>query len=336
MSRPALAGPRLAAMTAAAMVAFAANSVLTRIALADGMIAADRFAAVRIASGAAMLVLLISLRSLWRDRASQRRQFRGERLRGGLPQGGLSQGGLSQGGLSQGGLFMGGLAGLARLPRPGWAAGVGLFVYMAGFSFAYLRLDTGTGALILFGMVQATMLGAGLAAGERLPALGWAGLALALAGLVALLSPGDTAPDALGALAMLAAGAGWGFYSLAGRGVADPLAATTVNLLACLLPLVALDLLIGGAASSGAGVGYAVASGAVASAIGYALWFAALSGLTASRAATVQLSVPVIAVLGGVVFLAEPVTLRLVLASLATLGGVALVVGAKTRQAAPH
>jgi drug/metabolite transporter (DMT)-like permease len=210
-----------------------------------------------------------------------------------------------------------------------------LFAYMACFSFAYLSLSAGTGALLLFGAVQLTMFIAALRVGEHFAPWSWGGFALAVAGLVFLVSPGLAAPDPLGTLLMLAAGVAWGFYSLLGRGAADPLPATAGNFVLG----VPLALALAGAVAlvqqealqaQAEGVWLAVASGAFASALGYVIWYAALKGLTATRAATVQLSVPVIAAAGGAVLLAEPLTPRLLAASAATLGGIAIVLLQKT------
>ena len=206
-----------------------------------------------------------------------------------------------------------------------WSSATYLFLYAVPFSFAYESLATGTGALILFGAVQATMLIAAVLSGERPGWLQWLGLLVALGGLVYLVLPGVSAPDPVGSALMTVAGIGWGFYSLAGRAATDPLGETAGNF-ARSLPMV----VVVSAASLGAmrveavGATLAVTSGALASGVGYAIWYAALPGLTATVAATVQLSVPVLAALGGVILMAEVVTLRLVIASVLILGGVAL------------
>ncbi len=206
-----------------------------------------------------------------------------------------------------------------------WRSATYLFLYAVPFSFAYESLSTGTGALILFGAVQATMLIAAVLSGERPGWLQWLGLLTALGGLVYVVLPGVSAPDALGSALMTVAGVGWGFYSLRGRSATDPLGETAGNF-ARSLPMVALV----SAASVGAvrvettGAMLAVTSGALASGVGYAIWYAALPGLTAASAATVQLSVPVLAAMGGVILMAEAVTPRLLIASLLILGGVAL------------
>jgi len=208
-----------------------------------------------------------------------------------------------------------------------WLSACALFAYAAGFSFAYLSLPTGTGALLLFGAVQATMIGHGISAGERLLRAQFVGLVLALGGLVGLLLPGLSAPPFSGSVLMLGAGVAWGVYSLRGKEAADPITVTAGNFLLSVPLAAALSIVMFTDASPDlAGIGYAVASGGLASGIGYAIWYMALPALKATQAATVQLSVPIIAALGGIMFLDETVTLRLVVASVAILGGVALVI----------
>lgn len=268
-----------AALTALAMLAFAANSLLCRLALGGEAIDAASFTTIRVLSGVAVLVAISLARQsrITREAASVR-------------------------------------------------SAAALFAYMVFFSFAYVTLGAATGALILFGAVQLTMFAFALRAGERFPPFAWAGLALAAFGLVYLVSPGLSAPDPLGAALMAVAGMAWGAYSLLGRGASDPLAATTMNFL-YIAPLVAIVSVfsLADAHISTTGIALAIASGAIASGCGYVIWYAALKGLTAARAATVQLSVPVIAAIGAVLFLSEAITPRLVLASVATLGGVAIV-----------
>lgn len=273
---------RTLVLTALAMVAFAANSVLCRLALREGAIDAASFTAVRLVSGAVALGLILLLR----DRSVKAMATQGNQ-----------------------------------------GSALALFVYAAGFSLAYVELATGTGALLLFGAVQATMIGIGLYRGERLAPLQWLGLMLALAGLVALMLPGATAPPLAAAALMLVAGAAWGVYSLRGKGAADATAVTAGNFLRALIWLLPLALFAWPAQwPQGAGLVYAVLSGALASGAGYAIWYLALRGLVSSTAATVQLSVPVLAALAGVVWLDEAFTLRLLLASAAILGGIALVI----------
>jgi drug/metabolite transporter (DMT)-like permease len=219
------------------------------------------------------------------------------------------------------------LRGQAPQRSGNWLSALALFVYAAGFSYAYLTLSAATGALLLFGAVQATMLAYGLWRGERLHGWQIAGLLLALAGLVGLLLPGLSAPPLAGSTLMLAAGVAWGVYSLRGRGAGDPTAVTAGNFLRAAVFCIVLTLAtLTGAAGDSAGALYAAASGGLASGLGYAVWYTALRGLPATSAATVQLSVPAIAAAGGVLLLAEPLNLRLLLAATAILGGIALVI----------
>ncbi len=208
-----------------------------------------------------------------------------------------------------------------------WLSAFALFAYAAGFSFAYVSLPAATGALLLFSAVQATMIGYGVWAGERFLKLQFVGLLLAFGGLVGLLLPGLSAPPLYGSVLMLGAGVAWGVYSLRGKGAGDPTQVTAGNFLRTVPIAAALSVLMLSSTSlDNAGFWYAVSSGALASGIGYAIWYTALPALKSTHAATVQLSVPVIAALGGIVFLGEPMTLRLVLASVAILGGIALVI----------
>ncbi|HWJ07148.1 MAG TPA: DMT family transporter [Steroidobacteraceae bacterium] len=210
--------------------------------------------------------------------------------------------------------------------RGDWPSAFALFVYAAGFSFAYRELAASTGALLLFGAVQTTMIGYSLRRGESLRVTQLAGLLLALGGLVGLLLPGLSAPPVGGSLLMLTAGVAWGVYSLRGKTQGSPLQVTAGNFLrtvpitlalsAAMLPLGSIDP---------AGVVYAVLSGALASGVGYALWYAVLPSIRATTAATVQLSVPPLAALGGIAFLGETMTWRLLLATAAILGGIAMV-----------
>jgi len=207
-----------------------------------------------------------------------------------------------------------------------WPSALALFVYAAAFSFAYVSLPTASGALLLFGAVQATMVGHGVWSGERLSNRQLVGLLFAAGGLVGLLLPGLSAPPLYGALLMLTAGVAWGVYSLRGKGAGDPTGVTAGNFLRAAPIAVGLSLIMTTRASlDSAGVWYAVLSGTLTSGLGYAIWYRVLPALKTTHAATVQLSVPVIAALGGSVFLAEPITLRLVLTSALILGGIALV-----------
>ena len=280
---------RIVLLTALAMLAFAANSLLCRLALLHSSIDPASFSSVRLVSGALALALIVRLKS-----------------------------------------------GRTPSTRPDWPAAAMLFGYVACFSFAYVTLSAGTGALILFGTVQLTMLTAGLWAGESFRPLAWAGFALAVGGLVYLLSPGITAPAPMGATLMAIAGVSWGGYSLRGRGVADPLAATAGNFLRAVPFTLALSLFLSMQShASFTGVALAVASGALTSGIGYVIWYAALAGLSAMRAATVQLSVPPVAALGAVMALSESVTPRWALASAAILGGIFLVLASRSQVPKP-
>jgi drug/metabolite transporter (DMT)-like permease len=276
---------RTASLTAIAMLAFAANSLLCRAALKHTAMDAASFTTLRLVSGALMLWLLVKLKS-------------------------------------------GGGTG-----RGTWLSGLALFAYAAGFSFAYSSLPAASGALLLFGAVQATMVAHGVWAGERFRGWQLVGLLLAFGGLVGLLLPGLSAPPWFGAVLMLAAGVAWGVYSLRGRGQGDPVRVTAGNFLrAAPMALVLSLLTINHVSVDGAGVALALASGVLTSAVGYVIWYAALPALKATSAATVQLSVPVIAALGGVLLLGEAITLRLVLASVAILGGIALVIVEKRQR----
>ncbi|UZK03835.1 DMT family transporter [Venatoribacter cucullus] len=274
-----MSAARIIVLTTLAMLAFAGNSLLCRLALQDTAIDAASFTSIRLVSGAMVLCLIVAVRR-------------------NLPAG-----------------------------KGNWPSALALFAYAAGFSFAYISLPAATGALLLFGAVQATMIGFGLYAGERLQSAQWLGLVLALAGLVGLLLPGLSAPPLAGSLLMLGAGVAWGIYSLRGKGAGDPTRVTSGNFLRSVpLALVMSLLLPDQAVFDSAGFWYAVASGALASGMGYAIWYRVLPALKATNAATLQLSVPVIAAVGGVLLLGEPITPRLLLASVAILGGIALVI----------
>lgn len=208
-----------------------------------------------------------------------------------------------------------------------WISALMLSAYAFGFAYAYVHLNAATGALLLFGAVQATMIGYGLATGERLAGRQWLGLITALLGLTGLLLPGLTAPPFGGAALMLGAGVGWGVYSLRGKGAQHAIAATAGNFLrATPIALVAGLMVLSKTNLDWYGVTYAIASGALTSGVGYAIWFNALQGLRAVSAATVQLSVPIIAAVGGVLLLGEAISARLLLASIAVIGGIALVI----------
>jgi drug/metabolite transporter (DMT)-like permease len=219
------------------------------------------------------------------------------------------------------------LRGGARVGRGNWLSALALFAYAAGFSFSYLHLTAAVGALLLFGAVQTTMIGYGIWSGERLRPLQMAGLVLACGGLLGLLLPGLSAPPLTGALLMLGAGAAWGIYSLRGRGSGDSLKVTAGNFTRAAPMALVLSLLLAARASlDPAGIGYAFLSGALTSGVGYAIWYTALPSLSSTTVATVQLSVPILAAVGGIFFLGESLTVRLVLASVAIIGGIAMVV----------
>ena len=277
---------RLFALVALTMLAFAANSVLNRAALAGDATGPAAFAALRLIAGAVCLAVLAGWRS-----------------------------------------------GMPRVIAPGrWLGAGALLVYMLGFSFAYVALDAGAGALILFGGVQMTMFAGGLLGGERPHPARWIGAGVAFGGLVWLLWPGaGGAPDPAAAVMMAFAALGWGVYSLVGRRAADPLGETAANFIVAAPVACALWVLLpDGLTPRGAVL--AVTSGAITSGLGYALWYAVLPRLDASLAALAQLTVPVIALLGGALLLAEPPGLRLILASGVVLGGVAFgVLGSQRR-----
>jgi drug/metabolite transporter (DMT)-like permease len=273
---------RTALLVTLAMIAFAANSLLCRMALRSTAIDAGSFTSIRIVSGAVVLWLILLVR------------------------------------------------GNASSLTGNWPSALALFVYAAGFSYAYVKLPAAVGALILFGAVQTTMIGYGLWTGERMRRVQAAGLCAAFAGLVALLLPGLAAPPLVSSALMLTAGVAWGIYSLRGRGAGNPTVATAGNFLRA-VPFTALLWITMAADVSPdrRGVWYAVLSGGLASGVGYAIWYAALPGLKATHAATVQLSVPVIAAVGGIIFLGEKITVQLLLSSAGILGGIALVIMSK-------
>lgn len=217
----------------------------------------------------------------------------------------------------------------SRHPAGGgsWAGAAMLFVYALAFSLAYLRLDAGTGALVLFAAVQVTMVGGGISTGHRPARREWWGLLISLAGLVLLVAPGLAAPDPIGALLMAGAGAAWGLYSLRGRATADPVAANAASFARAVPLALAASLAFASEAHADArGLVLAAACGAVTSGLGYAIWYRALPGLTPAQAAIVQLAVPVLAAVGGVGLLGETVTLRLLVAGALVIGGIGLAV----------
>jgi drug/metabolite transporter (DMT)-like permease len=269
---------RTVALTGTALVMFASNSILCRLALRHASIDAATFSTIRVLSGAALLLAVAA----WRTQPLR--------------------------------------------PMAGsWTAASLLALYAVPFAFAYTQLSTGTGALILFGSVQVTMLGTALGSGERHRAAQWTGAGLALAGLVTLVFPGLTAPPLTAAVLMAVAGASWGIYSLRGRVRLDPLGQTMGNFVRA-VPLVgAMSLvMLSRAHMEPRGILLAVASGALASGLGYAAWYAALRGLTSMHAAVLQLAVPILAAAGGVIFMAETVSVRLALSTVMVLGGIAV------------
>jgi drug/metabolite transporter (DMT)-like permease len=282
-------GARTAAFTAAALVSFAANSWLCRGALRSGAIDPVTFTAVRVVAGALALALCLRLSSTARV---------------------LSAAGES---------------------GTSWGSALALFAYAIAFSLAYLRLDAGVGALVLFGTVQVTMLLGGVLGGLRPRGVDLAGMTISIAGLALLAAPGRTAPHPPALAGMALAGLAWGIYSLRGRGAARPLAANAGNFLRAALPALAAAALpalgpavLPGYHVTGPGLALAAVSGAVTSGLGYAAWYAALPGLAPVRAGLVQLSVPVLAALGGVLLLGERPTLRLALSGALVLTGIAL------------
>jgi drug/metabolite transporter (DMT)-like permease len=276
---------RTIAFTLFALVAFAANSVLCRLALGPAAIDAASFSTVRLSSGAITLLIItiVMKRGAFRIRGT-------------------------------------------------WISAALLFLYAVPFSFAYTSLSAGTGALILFPSVQTTMMIGAIVAGERLHPWQWLGMIIALTGLVGLVLPGMTSPPLLGSALMALAGISWGLYSIRGRGTTDPFGDTTGNFVRS-VPFVMLVSLcaVRDFHVTKSGILLAVWSGALASALGYVAWYAALPALAAIRAAAVQLSVPVLAAAGGVIFLAEKVSIRLLVSAFLIVGGVGLAIAGRQR-----
>jgi drug/metabolite transporter (DMT)-like permease len=270
---------KVALLTAIAMLAFAANSVLARLAFATANAEPLSYTGVRLASGAIVLAALLMLRR----QPGARFAFGGS-----------------------------------------WRAAAALFGYAFAFSVAYILLGAGTGALILFASVQVGILGWAVFKGDRPSILEWLGLAVAIAGFVYLVSPGLVAPHPLGTLLMVGSGLCWAAYTLLGRGSQSPLTDTAGNFVRCLpIAIVLIIAVLLTQPMNPLAAAYAIASGAIASGLGYAIWYAALPSLTRTRAAIVQLTVPAIAATGGVLLIGEPLTPRLVIASMGILGGVA-------------
>lgn len=267
-------------VTAFTLIAFAANSLLCRMALGGKLIDPVTFTTLRLISGALALAVISY----------------------GFPE-----------------------ATAPEKRRGAWASGFALFAYAAAFSLAYVSLSAGTGALILFGSVQVTMIGAALKAGDKLGSAQWFGSAAAIGGLTYLVLPGFSAPDPIGAVLMCVAGAAWGVYSIRGRGVSAPVFMTAGNFLrAAPMALMASAFSLSAVHLEPSGAVLALVSGIVTSGLGYVLWYKALKSLTTTQASVVQLLVPVLAALGGVAFLGEHVTMRLIVASALILGGVAM------------
>lgn len=280
--------PKTVALTLLALVAFASNSLLTRLALGSHQIDAATFTLVRLLSGAVVLVAVVVAR-----------------------------------------------AGVAPLRGGGFVGPLSLFAYAAPFSFAYLRIGAAVGALVLFGVVQLTMLAYGIARGERPSPLAWTGMALSVLGFSYLTVPAASRPDPLGVALMAIAGVAWGAYTLAGRSRPDPLAANARSFFyATPFALLVLVAARASVSATARGLVLALISGAVTSGLGYAVWYRALPRLSVMQAAVAQLSVPVIAALGAAVLLGEHLGARFVIASTAVLGGVALVLAARARRSA--
>jgi len=270
-------------LTVLALIAFAANSVLCRLALGNGAIDASSFTIVRLLSGTAVLLTIVV--------ATRRVKGKGSSTKG------------------------------------SWVAGIILFLYAVTFSYAYISLDTGTGALILFGSVQITMVLLSILSGTRLHSSEWLGIFIAFSGFVYLILPGVSTPSITGFLLMSVAGIAWGIYTLKGRSSADPLMDTAYNFLRT-TPLVVLLAFVAmsNVSYSAEGLFLALLSGGITSGVGYTIWYIALGGLSSTQAAVLQLSVPVIAALGGVIFVSETITLRLTVSAALVLGGILIVV----------
>ena len=267
--------------TILALMAFAANSVICRLALKDGAIDPGMFTSIRLSSGAIVLIVLVFI-------SKERRQ---EKSKG------------------------------------SWISAAMLFLYAAAFSYAYVLLETGIGALIVFGVVQITMIASSFISGYRMNGLEWLGILLALAGFLYLLLPGASAPPLHGFILMTLSGIGWGIYSLRGENSKHPLVDTAYNFLRALPFLILLFYFLAQESNySTKGILLALLSGIVTSGIGYTIWYAALKGLNSIQASIVQLLVPVLAAIGGVIFVGELISFRLMASSLMILGGILLLI----------
>jgi drug/metabolite transporter (DMT)-like permease len=318
---------RLVVGTVVAMLAFAGNSVLCRLALEQGSIDPASFTSLRLLSGALMLsILLVSIPKLMAQKtafADNGTDKLALNISDELDPAELN---VNEKSLNPE-AFITTSTRLFSLRQSSWAGGLSLFVYAAGFSFAYITLPAGTGALILFATVQITMLSYALVKGARFSFGQWFGFAVALVGLVYLFLPGISAPPLLGALLMVAAGIAWGVYSILGKRVINPSQSTAENFIrASIITLLLSLIFIDSMSISIQGLLFAVASGAITSGIGYAIWYAVIPLLKAASSASLQLTVPVIATVGGVIWLGEEVSVRVALASISILGGVAMVI----------
>jgi drug/metabolite transporter (DMT)-like permease len=301
-----MSSARIFILTLLALIAFASNSLLCRAALKESSIDPATFTFVRIFSGALALGLVMRVRKRLTVNATATPVV--DSFSNSAP-----------------------ATDCSSLRYGNWISAGALFAYAAGFSFAYTSLSAGTGALLLFGTVQATMILWGLHKGERLNTIQIAGFIVAIAGLVVLVFPGLSAPPLIGSILMLGTGLAWGIYSLRGKGERNPASVTTGNFVRAVPFAAALSIIFLPSTNYNlAGITYAITSGAVTSGLGYVIWYSALPGLKTASAATVQLSVPVLAATSGILLLGEPITVRYVLASVAVLGGIGLVV------ATPH
>jgi drug/metabolite transporter (DMT)-like permease len=276
-------------LTCLALIAFAANSVLCRLALGNGAIDASSFTAIRLLSGAIALFIILSMKRSNKESSKANNK--------------------------------------EASSKGSWAAGFILFLYAITFSYAYLSVDTGTGALILFGSVQITMIMLSLISGTRLHVIEWSGVIIAFTGFIYLVLPNITTPSINGFILMTVSGISWGMYTLKGRNSENPLMDTTYNFLRT-IPFVALLAVFTqqNINYSSEGIVLAVVSGAITSGLGYTIWYIALAGLSSTQAAVIQLSVPVIAALGGVLFVSEVITIRLIISSTVVLSGILMVV----------
>jgi len=271
--------------TGLALIAFAANSVLCRLALGESAIDASTFTIVRLLAGAIVLTVIMSISKI-KSNSNTNSSTKGS-----------------------------------------WPASIALFIYALTFSFAYVTLDTATGALILFGSVQIAMILMSIFSGNRLHISEWFGMAIAFTGFVYLILPGVTTPSVIGFLLMTVSGIAWGIYTLKGRGSKNPIMDTAFNFLRTMPFVIILAIVTFKYAHySSEGILLAVLSGSIASGIGYMIWYSALSGLSVTQAAVLQLLVPVIAAVGGSIFVSESISFRLTVSSAMILGGILMVV----------